>query len=608
MTFNPMYLESIAFTGPTRSRTVEFVTGVNVVCGASETGKSFLAESIDFMLGGSTLREIPERLPYAGGALKLSTATDGTVELTRSLAGGNFQLRSKDGTEAATVALRAQHAHDRTDNLSGYLLNEIGLGGKRILKSKAKSTTQSLSFRNLARLVIVQEGEIQSLGSPFLSGQYTSRTSDLATVKLLLTGVDDATVVTIEDLGSSNVGQIALIEEIISDLSSEIEDIGDDRGELEAQLERLDATVETRREEVRKIQRDLDLRLNERKTAYAAWATLSNREAEIGELVARFALLEKHYGVDQERLRAVEENGSLFVYISASACPLCGALPEAQHSTDECDGDTEAIVIAARAEGYKIARLLAELKETVADLEAEAREVALAQIERRSEYDEFDSDIRMSIAPLIDESRAQFSEIIEHRAHVQAKLDMFERLGKIEQRRDALVAEESDVVEKEVVNNGIPEAAAHAISMTVERLLKAWSFPGECRVHFDQQKSDFVIDGKPRGSRGKGLRAISHAAINIALLEYCRERSLPHPGFVVLDSPLLAYYEPEGPEDEQLQGSDLKERFYDYLTKHHHRDSQIIIIENQHPPVQFNDRLALTVFTRSPSLGRFGFL
>ena len=78
---------------------------------------------------------------------------------------------------------------------------------------------------------------------------------------------------------------------------------------------------------------------------------------------------------------------------------------------------------------------------------------------------------------------------------------------------------------------------------------------------FDKETTDFVIDGKPRGSRGKGLRAITHAAVTIALLEYCLENDLPHLGFVVLDSPLLAYFKPEGDEDRQLQGTKFKREF-----------------------------------------------
>jgi hypothetical protein len=149
---------------------------------------------------------------------------------------------------------------------------------------------------------------------------------------------------------------------------------------------------------------------------------------------------------------------------------------------------------------------------------------------------------------------------------------------------------------------------AHQFSLKVEQILKAWNFPGECRVHYDKDASDFVIDGKPRGSRGKGLRAITHAAISIALLEYCQEHELPHPGFLLLDSPLLAYFKPEGDEDTALQGTDLKERFYRYLKSHHGDESQVIIIENQHPPDSELAGLNLTVFTRNPTEGRFGLL
>jgi hypothetical protein len=69
---------------------------------------------------------------------------------------------------------------------------------------------------------------------------------------------------------------------------------------------------------------------------------------------------------------------------------------------------------------------------------------------------------------------------------------------------------------KQAIAAGIPDSAAHALSLKVASILKAWNFPGECHVHYDKQASDFVIDGRPRASRGKGLRAISHAAVNRA--------------------------------------------------------------------------------------------
>jgi hypothetical protein len=64
----------------------------------------------------------------------------------------------------------------------------------------------------------------------------------------------------------------------------------------------------------------------------------------------------------------------------------------------------------------------------------------------------------------------------------------------------------------------------------------------------------------------------------------------------------------QGEDDFALKGTDLKERFYDYLVKHHSSDSQVLVIENQHPPAIVNARLSMTIFTSNPNQGRFGLL
>ncbi|WP_279446879.1 hypothetical protein [Acinetobacter baumannii] len=77
------------------------------------------------------------------------------------------------------------------------------------------------------------------------------------------------------------------------------------------------------------------------------------------------------------------------------------------------------------------------------------------------------------------------------------------------------------------------------------------------------------------------MRSITHAAFTVGLQEYCKEHKLPHPGFIILDSPLLAYREPES-DDEALVLNGVNNKFYDYLKKF--SDRQVIIIENNDPP------------------------
>lgn len=610
MTDSYLQLRNIRFLGPKAEAELDFQSGVNVICGASDTGKSFLADSIDFMLGDSALKGIPERVKYDQLNLNFEVIGGKEYKLQRSMSGGNFKLFDvSEGDDAEPKTLKQKHAHEKTDNLSGYLLDKIGLLGKRILRSKKKGTTQSLSFRNLARLVIVQEGEIQQTGSPFWSGQYTTETSEIATIKLLLTGIDDSSVVPDADKSPDNTRQIELIDELLSDLQTEIEDLGEDREELAEQLQRLEGSISTRREELSATQKALDELVGKRRELFKQKQKASNRLDEVSDLLSRFRLLAEHYDVDLKRLTAIQESGSMFAHFEQVVCPLCGADPDAQHLDEPCDGDVEAIVAAATAEIEKIQRLQAELESTVADLTAESEELSESLKAVEAEYDALTEEIQESVGPDVTELRASFSTLVEERSSSLKGADLFSRYDKLVARRTGLLENDGDHENtSSELAIGIPESVAHAFSLKVSKILKAWNFPGECHVHYEKDSSDFVIDGKPRSSRGKGLRAITHAAVNIALLEYCQSNGLSHPGFVVLDSPLLAYFKPEGDEEIALRGTDLKERFYDYLIEHHGQESQVVIIENQHPPERIEAQVALTVFTGNPSTGRFGLL
>jgi hypothetical protein len=118
------------------------------------------------------------------------------------------------------------------------------------------------------------------------------------------------------------------------------------------------------------------------------------------------------------------------------------------------------------------------------------------------------------------------------------------------------------------------------------------------------QVKDLVISGKPRTARGKGLRAITQAAFTISLLEYCASKDKPHPGFVILDSPLLSYKEPESAEDD-LTGTNLNSNFYRQLLQIK-KDRQVIVVENTDPPsdVELGDRVEH--FSGLEGEGRFG--
>src|SRR5882724_5787100 len=87
-------LRHLSFHGPgLPSASLSFGPGLNVLYGASDTGKSFVVEAIDFMLGGKTaLREIPERFGYDRVLLGLESLGEEQFTILRSAEGGDFRI------------------------------------------------------------------------------------------------------------------------------------------------------------------------------------------------------------------------------------------------------------------------------------------------------------------------------------------------------------------------------------------------------------------------------------------------------------------------------------------------------------------------------------
>ena len=86
----------------------------------------------------------------------------------------------------------------------------------------------------------------------------------------------------------------------------------------------------------------------------------------------------------------------------------------------------------------------------------------------------------------------------------------------------------------------------------------------------------------------------------IGLLLEVKRKQLPHPGFVLLDSPLVTYREP----DEHM-GEGVKWAFYRTLAGSM-GSAQVIVLENEEPPAEIKQNISFTGFTKSETVGRYG--
>lgn len=622
MPFKSLQFRYIRFLGPEKEPAeYTFKPGLNILWGSSDTGKTFLVQAMDFMLGaGSKLKDIPERAGYDRVLLGITTAEGKDYTLLRSIDGGSFRrfdglLKDSPTDKKAGKTMSTVHTTDNYNNLSHWLLQEIGLDKKDILFNSKTGKTRTLGFRALAHLCVIIYPKITQAISPLYDGQYHDYTREYGVFKLLLTGVDDSALTpeiaaelevaipvsrppvrpeALEQMIYGYEEELAKFTDNPDGLDKEETDIEEDLGKLETSLKVMEGAISNTSKQ--------------RKVVYDRFATLTARRDEITELHQRFRLLDAQYTNDIKRLLAIEESGQFFVLRDPMACPLCGAQPEGQHHDAACDGNVAAVTKAAAAEIAKIRTLQSELHETVTALSTEQVEVIRERGTLDGELKDYQQQIDTALSPDFSDTRKKYAALIEKRSTVQQAATLFKRIRILKRRLDepTLTLPPPEKLEEKdgpaAVEQYISKSVLREFSQTVEKVLNEWHFPDATDVYFDEVQRDVVIGGRPRGSRGAGLCAITYSAFTIALFEYCRSRNMPHPGFVVLDSPLIAYKEPKI-DDEGISGTDLKPRFYQHLEAFA-GDQQIFIVDNTEPPVDFLPKA--THFTKNPTIPRYG--
>lgn len=618
MSFNGISLRFIRFLGPKKpAAEFTFTPGLNVLWGASDTGKTFLIEAIDFMLGsGEPLKDIPERQGYDRVLLGLTTSDAKDYTLVRSIDGGNFLrfdglIKGTPTDPKGAVKLAGKHSSTTNNNLSRWLLQQIGLDQKQILWSQQTGELRALGFRALTHLCVIKANDISKSTSPIEGGQYQDRTREYGVFKLLLTGLDDSAVIDGTESSKLAVPGAVVDPEVLRQMLAYYEDELAKLTEEPKELEATDNKIQEQLDEVQSSLTAMESQLGdttqERKEVFGRYSSITARSSEIGELQARFKLLDQQYSTDLKRLQAIEETGQYFVLLTTNTCPLCGATSEHQRTDSDCDGNVSAVTQAAAAEIAKIKLLQKELHETVSVLTKENITIASERVKLEKELRGLQRNIDAALSPEFSQARKTYSDLIEQRSSVRNAISVYRR---VTETKDKLSQNWTPKPRKNVdeedapITQYLPKSILDDFSELVQSILQAWHFPNATNTYFDETKHDLVIGGKPRGSRGRGLCAITHSAFTIGLLEYCRQREMPHPGFVVLDSPLLAYKEPQG-EDENIAGTDLKLRFYEHLIPFIGKQ-QLFIVENTEPPSEILKTIHLEVFTGNNNIGRFG--
>lgn len=584
---------------------VTFAPGLSVIAGPSNTGKSLVRAAINFVFGSSDpMKTFKEGAAYQTILVELRTGEGTPLTFERAWQGGDikqYRVAANDvAANTQSTLLSARHSAENQDNISVVLLALAGFTNIKLRKNQA-GNLRNLSFRDFVEYVLISEERIITELSPIHTGNPIDRTFESSLFRALLTGKDDADIIAVPSAKDERyriAGQEEAIERIKADILSRIPQDGRTEEDLLLMAATIDARITEQSRLLQNYRADLaNLERQRREIEEDHQRTLA-RFAHVDANLKRFDLLSQQYDSDLERLRSTVEAGNLFADHEELPCPICGADPQHHQQHGITPEQLDDFTAACRAEAEKIQARQADLSGTVAQLNTERTELrtVLGEIDRRRT--ETTQAFRSILGPNITNVDVDLSDLSERRAEISARLSLYEQLRRIDEIEQR--PEPTPRVRREEGFAPLPPSAYDEFATTVQEVLRAWSFPELGRVVYDTETEDIVISGKARKDNGKGYRAITYSAFMIGLLLETKRKQLSHPGFVLLDSPLVTYREP----DEHM-GEGVKLAFYRNLAAGLGA-AQVIILENEEPPEEIKQSISFTGFTKSETVGRYG--
>lgn len=598
---------------------IRFAPGPNVVTGDSDTGKSYLLRLIDYVLGAKELSKvIDEATGYSTAWLEFANETGRPLTLERHLTGGNVRAYPRtiadvlagtrsassseelDGTSDAEILLWRRQGKSSEPDVTSKVFPLFGMPENVLVRENADGSTQRLSIRTLLPIALVDEESIITEGSPILRGGF-SQTPEKRMFSYILTGKDDRGIVRREarEIVSARVqAQRDLIDELLVPLNERLRDRVE--SEEEASIDRLENTIGSLSDALA-ANSDERSRLRQRRNEnYQLVLRSETQIAAIDGLLTRYRLLDERYASDLQRLDFIAETSHYYDALQESVCPMCGqTLGLDEHRHGDAGFKVEEVHTSASAEAAKIRGLQSDLKSTINDLvdrdvhwrgERERASNALENIDRQLDG---------VLTPARATVRNSLNELVQKRLELEtARADRHEatRLAEMKAKLEQVLSEPAP----KSTWAGLDPKAVTDLCLEVEGVLKEWSWKDDVRVEFQEDRYDIKINGKLRRSHGKGFRAVMHAALSIAILRYCTKNGKPHPGFVVLDSPLTTVKQRSGQAAVEVAEKDrilpsIEPSFWKSLSKTD-TSVQVIVLDNKEPPHDLTDDLNVQLF------------
>ncbi|MGV0424706.1 AAA family ATPase [Corynebacterium tuberculostearicum] len=585
---------------------VQFTRKLNVICGPSNSGKSWVLDCIDYAFGKEASKFVLEESNgYTQVQLRLRTP-DGTITLKRPIGKGNTNVEvtsSNPSIESGAYKSRHTRNHRSVDSL---LLQLIGYEDpeKLMVITSQDFKTKGFTWRTFWPACYADEDRIAIKTSVLLPTQNTSATAAKCALASLITGRDYAAWARDESTDTKKLKNNAVIEYLEQQPEK-----------LAARIESIEKALGTSNEDESKhriseisqrmdqVQQRIALAIAEGRSIVGQLQQVRESLAESSALGARYKELADSYQARIDRFDFVQEGIHLLSqHPTAHSCPVCDRELDPAMPNDVPDPNP--------AERDELVRRLADLNQTLQQMSGDQGALQLEQEALQEQADQINQLIRGELQPELGSLRTALDD---HTALVAMRAE-----------RDELMSQQGRIAEEIKKRRGkqftkgtfnplgeFPEGFWTAMGTNLLDTLGACAFPAVETAEFSRQLFDATINGKSKSRQGKGYRSFVNTAVMLSLRDYLASDGASHnPGLLIIDTPLL------GLDDQQLDQNlmDVREKIPQALYEHFinvQDQGQIIIADNTKfmPNLDSIDNDCNVIrFTRRTDQGRFGFL
>lgn len=574
---------------------IEFDDGLNLIFGRSDTGKTWILKSINYLFGSSKI-PIPSVTGYTTVRGVFDTRRFGRVTIEREIGSSKAEV-----TSPSPSIIDGEYETDYRKKASLYLnelwLRIIGIDEEVMIPKNENYERERLSWANIASVFFTDEDEIDGSDS-IVADNPTRKTSVTTSLYYLLTKDNKKGIEKIlskrERTASKNAvtkyidSQVDSLKRERLEVASELDYMGSVN--IEEKMAELSSEIDFAQEETQRL-------LEENSAVANRMFDLQQRKIEVQVLIDRYESLLSQYGADLRRMGFIfEGEAAVRSQDKNEQCPFCGG-----HVETADEDSLQTIEAEAKRIASEMVLILATKSEVLKERDSLQRSIIALQ--QRS-----------------DEVQGMLDARNQDIANLEADLERFARRTTLSSRLDYIdKALEELGIKRSDVNKNQPTPkkfkareefetqVGNGFDDLLNDILKECGFTSG-HAAWDFGNMDVTINGVPKSQdSGKGYRSFLNSAISLMLYGYFNSDEAAYkPGFMMIDTPLLGF-----DEDETLSSSQhLKQGLYNYFLNHT-GEGQMIIVDNINvrPDLDFSEKAKVTVYKKNEAdATTYGFL